>query len=279
MPWPVSSRITWKPRFSTSVSTALPIALRGAPATAASIPLRSAALRGGGEAGAGRLRSADRDGDARVGVVAVELGRDVDLDDVAVAQPARSRHAVDDLVVDRDADRAREAVRRPGPDWAPWRAKVRAATASRSAVVMPARTARRHSLSVAATTAPAALRPARSAGESIDMVRVSQGSSDRASEPATRSSSPCVRSPATVTTRPSAIAQTCGIARGSTISSPQLPASAPVLKHALCGLDEEALRQRDRIAPTRPPGCAGSRRSRCRGRAGRRSRPRLWSAG
>ncbi len=76
------------------------------------------------EPGLGRADQLDRrglglaDGDraARVGVEAVELGGDVELDQLALTQPPWARDAVDGLVADRDADRAREVVvqLRPG---------------------------------------------------------------------------------------------------------------------------------------------------------------------
>src|SRR5439155_4379590 len=56
----------------------------------------------------------------RVGVVAVELGGDVDLDQVPRTQSAVPRDAVDGLVVDADAVGAGEVVdehrRRAGPE-------------------------------------------------------------------------------------------------------------------------------------------------------------------
>jgi ribosome-associated protein len=48
--------------------------------------------------------------DARVGVVAVELRGDVELDEIALAQPPGTRDAVDRLVVDADAGGAGKAV-------------------------------------------------------------------------------------------------------------------------------------------------------------------------
>ena len=50
---------------------------------------------------------------AGVGVEAVELGGDVELDQLALAQPARAGDAVDALVVDGDADGAGEVVVEP----------------------------------------------------------------------------------------------------------------------------------------------------------------------
>ena len=52
----------------------------------------------------------DRDGDRRVGVPAVEHAPAVDRDEVTLLDHATARDAVDDLVVDRRADRRREAV-------------------------------------------------------------------------------------------------------------------------------------------------------------------------
>ena len=73
-----------------------------------------AARQGGPRRGDQALVGAgDRlDGDRRRGVaeVAVELDRDVELDQVAGLDPARARDPVDRLVADADADRAREAV-------------------------------------------------------------------------------------------------------------------------------------------------------------------------
>jgi hypothetical protein len=73
-------------------------------------PLAQGDLGSGDHPRRRRPRLADRQRDAGVGVVAVELGRDVELDDVAVAQAARAGDAVDGLVVDADADRAGEVV-------------------------------------------------------------------------------------------------------------------------------------------------------------------------
>ena len=109
MPWPVSSAQTLKPRRSTSACTAAPIAPTLLPAVATASPRRSADWAAA-ESRCSRGRRADRDGAAGVGVVAVELGGDVELDQLAVAQAARARDAVDALVVDGDADRAGEVV-------------------------------------------------------------------------------------------------------------------------------------------------------------------------
>ena len=58
-------------------------------------------LRGGGEPLLARARRAPTgDGAAGVGVEAVELGGDVELDQLALAQAARARDAVHALVVD-----------------------------------------------------------------------------------------------------------------------------------------------------------------------------------
>jgi hypothetical protein len=62
-----------------------------------------------------RLRAdlADGDGAAGVGVEAVELGGDVELDEVAAAQDALAGDAVDGLVIDADARRAGKVVVQP----------------------------------------------------------------------------------------------------------------------------------------------------------------------
>jgi hypothetical protein len=93
MPWPVSAPRTAKPRRSASSWTARPIAFVG-----------------GGQARDRRRHPADGDADRRVGVVAVELGGDVELHELAAAQPPRAGDPVHRLVVDADADRAGEAV-------------------------------------------------------------------------------------------------------------------------------------------------------------------------
>ena len=68
-------------------------------------------LGGGGEPLLARLaRVPDRHGAAGVGVEAVELGGDVELDQLALAQPAGAGDAVDALVVDGDADGPGEVV-------------------------------------------------------------------------------------------------------------------------------------------------------------------------
>src|SRR4051812_204540 len=71
-------------------------------------------LRGGGEARDPRRDPADGHADRRVGVVAVELGGDVELDELARPQPPRAGDPVHRLVVDADADRAGEAVHERG---------------------------------------------------------------------------------------------------------------------------------------------------------------------
>ena len=115
MPWPVSSAQTLKPRRSTSVWTAAPIAPTLLPAVAAASPRRSADCGGGREPLLARARSRPTgDGAAGVGVVAVELGGDVELDQLALAQAARAGDAVHALVVDGDADRAGEVVGQRG---------------------------------------------------------------------------------------------------------------------------------------------------------------------
>src|ERR1700755_1222267 len=90
IPWPVSSPRTAHPRRSASSCTARPIAFVGAPARAGPMPRRSAGCA--------------------VAVVAVELRGDVELDELARPQPPRPGNPVHGLVVDGDADRAREAV-------------------------------------------------------------------------------------------------------------------------------------------------------------------------
>ena len=110
MPWPVSSAQTLKPRRSTSVWTAAPIAPTFAPAVAASSPRRSADCAAAASRCSRAAHPADRDRAAGVGVEAVELGGDVELDELALAQAARAGDAVHALVVDRDADRAGEVV-------------------------------------------------------------------------------------------------------------------------------------------------------------------------
>jgi hypothetical protein len=102
----VSSRRTLNPRASATRSTAAPTSRRRAPAVAA----LEGRPRRGDEA---LVATADRlDGDRGRGVaeVAVELDRDVELDQVAGLDPARPRDPVHGLVADADADRAREAI-------------------------------------------------------------------------------------------------------------------------------------------------------------------------
>src|SRR4051794_4616241 len=69
---------------------------------------------GGDEAPDRRPGRPDGDRDRRVGVVAVELRRDVELHELAGAQAAGARDAVHDLIVDADADGAGEVVGEPG---------------------------------------------------------------------------------------------------------------------------------------------------------------------
>ena len=80
------------------------------PAVAACEAPAQRGLRGGGEPLLARAHAADRDRAAGVGVEAVELGGDVELDQLALAQPARAGDPVHALVVDRDADGAGEVV-------------------------------------------------------------------------------------------------------------------------------------------------------------------------
>ena len=110
MPWPVSGRRTAKPALSTERPTARPMAFSGRPARAAAMPSASAASAVVHEALAPRRPRRDEHRDRGVRHVAAELGCDVERDGVAGREPARSRHAVHGLVVDADADRAREAV-------------------------------------------------------------------------------------------------------------------------------------------------------------------------
>ena len=66
--------------------------------------------RGGGQAVGRGPGAPDGHGDAGIGVEAVELRGDVELDQVALAQPPGPGDAVDRLVVDADAGGAGEAV-------------------------------------------------------------------------------------------------------------------------------------------------------------------------
>jgi hypothetical protein len=60
---------------------------------------RERGTRAGDQPAGGWVGGADDDGGGRVGVVAVELGGDIDRQQLAVAQEARTGNAVDDLVV------------------------------------------------------------------------------------------------------------------------------------------------------------------------------------
>ena len=102
MPWPPSSSSTDDAAGGGLAATASLIARTGAPATAAASPRASAASAAETSRRAARRAGPTDDGDAGVGVEAVELGRDVELDDVAAAQPPRAGHAVHRLVVDAD---------------------------------------------------------------------------------------------------------------------------------------------------------------------------------
>ena len=223
MPWPVSSAQTLKPR-------ALHLGLHGG-ADRADVGARGGGrqaapqrrLRRGGQPLLARADAADRHGAAGVGVVAVELGGHVQLDQLALAQPARAGDAVHGLVVDGDADRAGEVVVQP-------RARARAVVgedvarrrASSSAVVTPGRTRRASSRSVSATTRPAARSAASSSGWSIDTLSSShidvpghfgrhclQARHRLRLGAATCSSSPSTRSPTAATASRAATATSC----------------------------------------------------------------------
>jgi hypothetical protein len=64
----------------------------------------------GDQARIGATGRLDRDRRRRIAEVAVELDRDVQLDEIAGLDPARARDPVDRLVADADADGAREPV-------------------------------------------------------------------------------------------------------------------------------------------------------------------------
>ena len=110
MPWPVSSWQTLNPLRSTSCCTAAPMSPVRAPATAAFMPASQPGARRRDEPLRARRHGADRHRDAGVGVVAVELGRDVELHELALLQPPRAGDPVDRLVVDADAGHAGEVV-------------------------------------------------------------------------------------------------------------------------------------------------------------------------
>ena len=127
MPWPVSSA-------QHAEAAALDLGLDGGadradvrrrPSRRSSAEL-SARLRGGDEPRSRPAHAADGTVTAGVGVEAVELGGDVELDELALAQAARAGDAVDRLVVDADAGRAGEVVVEP-------RAGARAVARRRSA--------------------------------------------------------------------------------------------------------------------------------------------------
>ena len=109
-PWPPSSRMTWKPRRRTSRSTARPMSLVRLPGRAAARALSEGAFGAMGEFARFFLRGRDLDGDGGVGVVAVFHGGEIEFDEVAGLDGARAGNAVDDLVVDADADVAGKIV-------------------------------------------------------------------------------------------------------------------------------------------------------------------------
>ena len=109
MPCPASSRSTRKPCRSTSASTAAPTAPVVDPARATAIPPAGRPRRRRKRGVRGRHR---RHGhrDRRVGHVAAQLGRHVELDQVAGRDQARPGDAVHGLVVHADARDAGEVV-------------------------------------------------------------------------------------------------------------------------------------------------------------------------
>lgn len=72
--------------------------------------LAESALGATGKVGSQRGGGRDLNGDGGVGVVAVFFGGEIEFDEVAGLEDAVARNAVDDFVVDADADIAREAV-------------------------------------------------------------------------------------------------------------------------------------------------------------------------
>ena len=105
-----SSSSTATPRAAASPATASLIARTGAPATAARHATGERRVGRRHEPARSRRGGPDRHGDAGVGVEAVELGGDVELDEVAAAQAPAAGHAVHRLVVDADEDLARGVV-------------------------------------------------------------------------------------------------------------------------------------------------------------------------
>ena len=114
MPWPVSGRRTAKPAVSDRASHRAADGVQGAPRARRGNAVGERSLCGLHEALRQRRPRRDDHRDRGVRHVAAELGRDVERDGVAGREPAGSRHAVHGLVVDADADRAREAVHERG---------------------------------------------------------------------------------------------------------------------------------------------------------------------
>ncbi len=109
-PWPQKSRTTEKRCASTKVWMAWPMSPTVAPGCT---DLDAAQHRLVGDVDQPlRLHAdlADAVHPAGIAVPAVEDGGDVDVDDVAVLQPLVARNAVADDVIDRGADRLREAA-------------------------------------------------------------------------------------------------------------------------------------------------------------------------
>ena len=108
----------WPPEFANDVeAAAADLALDGAADIFCAIAearggesLAEGALAAVGEGAGIFLRGRDLDGDGGVCVVAVFYGGEVELDEIAGLDRARARDAVDDFVVDADADVAGEIV-------------------------------------------------------------------------------------------------------------------------------------------------------------------------
>ena len=113
VPWPWRFSITENPWRRARRCTARPMWRSGSPARAAASGVAVGQPGGVEQAAGGERDAADGGAGAGVGPVAVDLGRHVDVDEVALAQPARRRRdAVGRLVVDADARRRGEADRR-----------------------------------------------------------------------------------------------------------------------------------------------------------------------
>jgi len=116
---------------------------------------------------------ANRGARASVGPISVQLGRDVDVDQISlVKRPSQRRNAVRRFTIQTDAGGAREVVGQSGAERAPKFRKISRPIASSSPVVMPGSTAATIASRALATTRPARMRPSRSSSLSIVTIKL-----------------------------------------------------------------------------------------------------------